>query len=243
MRPAAGLLLLIGAATAAHAGFPAGFLEATPAAQVTEAMDAPYGKLLVAEAARIIELSADQACLKSKGLTHEAMLTQTREMFIRNGIAMSEMLQDMIDAGKFQAAFEKQLGTGATAEYVRLRADPQVRRLIELGRPARIARLADHITENVDRHAFLKRVPLKARLSAVAAGNLQLMEASPSDEAMHHYAAAHPTPAVKRWGEMAAAVPAAWKESLDHDAFARSGPAQMTPTVVTDLANLCVARP
>src|SRR5262245_52286675 len=96
----------VAAATAAYAQFDSVLLEITPAEAARAAFEQPYGKALVAEAAKVIRRSADPRCLAEKKLDEPQLEAKARELLVRYGTRVSEAYLGLVDMKKLEAALE-----------------------------------------------------------------------------------------------------------------------------------------
>lgn len=200
----------------------------------------------MAEFGRLLRASADAACLQARGIDPASLESRGHDLLVRNGTRMLEVVASVVDAARMRAAFTARTGPGGTAEFIALRNDPDVKRYAGLAEPAKLARLADHIAENIDRHSLLARLGLKRSLSPVASGDERLLNASPEDsslEAAEAFREKTGSAALRRWIELQDAAGDAYADATDQETAMRFGPAQMTPSLPEDLAAVCIHGP
>jgi len=234
-------VLGLGLPASAGANIPAEFVERAPSELAALAFDTEYGRLIVAEFGKILRASADQECLRSRAIDPAALEAPGHELLVRNGARMLEIYDTLMDGGKFEAAFAARAGKNAKAEYVRLRRDPDVRRLQEISEPERLAELADKISETLDRNAVLANLRLTKMVSPLSTG--YLIDRSPAEKsaiAQERFLESNKSPSLKRWMELQEALVHAIEEAQDRESFLKMGPGQMMPDAVRDLAALCV---
>jgi hypothetical protein len=239
-----GVALLV-VVTTAHADYPPELAERSPAELAREAFAAPYGRALVAEFGRILRESADPGCLYDRNVNPASLETHARAILVRNGTRMLQAVDQLVDGGRMRAVFDARAGEEAKKEFGRLRADPDVRRYIELNDRAKLARVADRITETVDRHLMLAGVRLAKRISPLASGDAALLKQNPGEQAVEEVERLikrSSSPRLKRWLELQEAIGVAFKESFDQQGMVKLGPRELTPGAVADVARLCVFR-
>jgi hypothetical protein len=215
----------------------------SPAQLARDTFDSEYGRLLVADFGRTLRASADPQCLRERNIDPRSLEQRGRELLVRSGARSLEIHSKLIDPRKYEAAFTARAGKGGSADFARLRNHPEVKKLVAIGEPAKLARLADNITELVDRHARLARVKLTKPISPVAAGDSALMAANPEEKIaaeIDRLLKNSVSPSVERWFQLEDASVEALRNAFDSEGFARLTPRQMTPDAVTDLADLCV---
>jgi hypothetical protein len=213
-------------------------------ALMAEAFDADYGRLLVAQFAAILARSADPACARSRDLDPDRLPGQARDILVRRGARMFEILRQSHDAGRFEGSFAALAGSGAPSELRRLREDPAVRQLLALNRPARLADLANRAAENIDRYALLRRIALKGRISPLSSGDERLLRADPTEkaeEATARYLEQARAPVLVRWLQLEEGVAQATAHARNTEALLRLGPTQLMAGLDEDLAALCIA--
>jgi hypothetical protein len=228
-------------AGAARAEIPAGYTDRTPAQLARDTFDSDYGRLLVAELGKILRESADAECLRSRAINAAVLEARAGDLLVRNATRFFQIGVDLIDPAKFEAAIAERAGSNVRAELVALRADPDVRKYLELSEPATLAKLADQVAEQIDRHALLRQIKLKRALSPLGTGNIVLLQANEdlSDKA-ERFLDGQTSARFKRWLEIHEAIAEALDRAADRETLLRMGPIQMTPGAEADFAELCV---
>jgi hypothetical protein len=237
------VLLLVLAPEAAWAQLPPEIMDLPTPALMREAFATEYGRLISAEFAAVLARSADPACATRKDLDLRGLEAPARDILERRGARMFDLLRRAHDGGRFEATLAAIAGSGAKAEFVRLRDEPAVRRLLELHKPARHAEIVDRVAENVDRYVLLNRVPLQGRIAPISTGNDRLLRANPGEQAaqaVDAYLRDRPSPQVTRWLALEEAVQQATAHARETEALLRMGPSQLMVGLDEDLAALCV---
>ena len=232
------------AAGAVHAQLPALFTGRSPVQMARASFDSEYGQLMAAELGRIVRLSADPDCLKSKGIEPAEIDLQARELLVRNGTRILEIYAGLVGSQKLDAALARHGGPNAKADVERLRNDPDVRRYNDLMEPAKFAQFADFVAETIDRRVMLSRLGLLRRLAPIGSANAALLRANPEERSIDNtedFVKSRNSPAVRRWRELEDAMALAALEIREDERIPRLGPIQITPDLPADLANLCVA--
>ena len=243
VRPRFVILIAALAAAPLRAEIPRGYddIDRSPPQLAREIFDAKYGQLLVAEFGRILRDSADAECLRSRALDPASLEARGHELLVRAATRFLEIAYDLIDPVKFEAAVAKRAGKNAKAELAALRKDPDVHRYLELSKPSALAKLANQVAENIDRHALLRRIPLKRGLSPLGTGNMTLLQAGEDlENATDRFLESRTSPSFKRFLEIGEAIAEAMQEATNQEAFLRMGPVQLTPGVEAGLADLCI---
>lgn len=244
MSLARGVLLLAALLCApAQAQLSHPLVERTPLERAREAFANAYGELLVAAFARTLRDSAAPACVAERGIQPHRWHDEARLILERRGGQMLHLLARATDAQRFDALISAYAGPGATAEILRLRRHPDVIQLLALERPIRLARLAEHITEIVDRYALLNRFALKGTVSPVASGNPALLAASPeatAEQQVEAFLAGNKSAEIVRFLELSDAVDGAQRDAQRTEEMLKLGPSQMMAGLDEDFAALCV---
>jgi hypothetical protein len=237
-------VLLALCAGAARGQIPIELREHTPAELARLAFAADYGRLIAAEFGRILRESADADCLQSKRLDAAQLGQRGRELLVRYGTRIFDTYWKLYDTKRFEVALATRGGVNAKAEIIRLRKDPNVKKLLELYQPGKLATVVDSVAEIVDRYALLRRIKLNRRLSPLASGDEALLRANPAEksaDAVEHFLKQNRSAQVKRWLALEDAMLRATEQSMDRDAMARIGPSQLAAGLDADLAELCAA--
>jgi hypothetical protein len=128
------------------------------------------------------------------------------------------------------------------AELERLRADPDVKKVIELGQPMAAAGVINQVTENIDRVALLAGIKFKRRLSPLSTGNQEFLNADPTEKSLDQvdkFMQARKSEALKRYLEVTQAVSEATLAAASDRAFLM-GPLQYMPGLKEELIALCL---
>jgi len=246
MRLSFGIAALIALhAAAARAQIPPELIDHPPAQLVGNAFATDYGRKVVAEFGKILRVSADPECLRSKGVDPAAMDERANDILVRSGTKMFEIYIALVDTTKFEAAFAARAGPNAKAEYARLRADPEVSRLDALSQPATAVTIVLQVSETVTRHALLARIKLKGGFSPLSTGNARLLEEQERitdryEEEVERVLKTSKSPQITRLLEIQEAFAKAWVEATSENELLKLGPRQLTPGLDRDLAALCV---
>jgi len=220
------------------------FIEGPPAELARDAFDTEYGRKLVARFVALLRKTAAPACLRSRGLSTDVLENSGREILVRSGTRMFEVYMSFVDGTKMEAAFLAEAGRDAKQELTSLRDDPQVARLMALGEPAQLAKIADTVVENVDRHALLAHISLGGNISPLATGDIALLDSSPEqksiDDVERFMRDNESSPQLKRWIELHGILAAARERALNTNGALRLGPRQLTDNLEPDLAAICI---
>jgi hypothetical protein len=73
------------------------------------------------------------------------------DLLVRNAARFFQIGIDRIDPAKFETVLAEHAGKNAKTELLTLRADPEIRKYLELSEPAVFAKLADQVAEQIDR--------------------------------------------------------------------------------------------
>src|SRR5262245_45703339 len=232
----------IAAGTAAYAQIDSFLPEMTPVEAARTAFEQPYGKALVAEAAKVFRKSADPRCLAEKKLDEPQLEAKARELLVRYGTRMNEVYAGLIDVKKLQAALEARAGLGAKDELVRLRSAPEVVEFKKLSAPARFLSTAEHILEAFETYLLIQRIRLAARISPLATGDERLVQLSEETEKSIEplLAGKHP-PALARYLELSEIIREEGAKIIDHQGMLRfGGPSGFFRGVEAELAEICL---
>ena len=237
------ILLLALAAAPLRAGIPPGYadVDRSPPQLAHEVFDAPYGRLLVGEFGGILRDSADAECLRSRAITVAAVEARGLDLLVSIATRYLQIAADLVDEAKFEVAIARRAGKDVKAELAALRADSDIARYFELNKLAVFAGVANQVAENIDRHALLRRIPLKRRLSPLGSGNSTLLQAFEDlDQEAGRFLDSRTSPGFKRLVEIQDAMAESLEEASDKETFLRMGPVQLTPELEARLAELCV---
>jgi hypothetical protein len=237
-------LLLALCATAARGQIPVELREHTPEQLAREAFASDYGRLIAAEFGKILRESADADCLQAKKLDDAQLDERGRALLVRQSARIFDTYWKLYDTKRFEVALATRGGVNAKAEIIRLRKDPEVKKLLDLYQPGKLATVVDSVAEIVDRYTLLRRIKLKRRISPLAPGNESLLRANPSEQgadAVERFLKQNKSAQVKRWLALEEAMLKATEQSMDRNAMAKIGPSQLAAGLDAELAELCVA--
>jgi hypothetical protein len=222
------------------------YLDVDPDEAVNAAFSAPYGLLLVAEAATVLGDSADAACLTAKRI-EKAAAESARAILLRVGAQMVRKIAGAVDQAAFKAKFAARKGAKAEADLARLSSNPDVRAYLALARPAKLAAVANLVIENFERYALLQRIKLVRPIHPLAGGrNTALLEADPSEDPydkVDAFVAKNKSAALKRYLELSDAAQEAFTASVNPAEAPRLGPVQLMAGLDKELADVCIGRP
>ena len=237
----AGALWLAGVTMTAHAQSPEESRAEIPSL-VRDAFDSPYGKALVAELGKSLRKDADPACLTAKGIAPDQLEQRGRDLIFKWGVRMREIYNSFVDREVYGEKFTASAGRGAAAELKRLRNDADVKRILELERPIRLASIADLIFEQFDRHLLVKRIKLMA-VSPLGTANEALLNMDPTEateEKVEKFLAASKSPALRKYLKLSQQSVAATVAAMKKEETSKAGPSAFFGGVEADLAELCI---
>ena len=232
----------VAAATAAYAQFDSVLLDMTPAEVARTAFEQPYGKALVAEAAKVFRRSADPRCLAEKKLDEPQLEAKARELLVRYGTRINEAYMGLVDMKKLEAALETRAGPGAKDEIARLRSAPEVVEFNKLSAPARFVTIAEHILEAFERYLVIQRLRLAGNISPLVTGDDRLVKMSEEAEKSIEplLAGKHPA-ALARYLELSEIIGEEYAKAFDRQGMLRfNGAWSFFRGVEAELAELCL---
>jgi hypothetical protein len=230
------------------AGYPAcgngqDIVSRSPAEVVTGAFATPYGKTIIAEFGAILRESADDNCLRSKGLDAAELPRRAEGVLLRHGAVYFGEIRKLIDQEALERIFAAKAGATAKDEMLRLNNDPEVKKLNDISEPGRTAGVVNQVAENIGRVALLVRIKLVRSPAPIASGRQELLEADPTEksvEAQDDFAAKSQSAAVKRYLALGEKLAESIAEAPDRDRAIRLGPLQLMPDLQEDLIGLCI---
>src|SRR5688572_21451806 len=91
--------MLIATAIFAYAALPAAAKLASepPEPLVRDALDAPYGRVMLARLANAAEKTADAACRRERGLNASAVEAGLRDVMTRYGVRIAKLVSETYD--------------------------------------------------------------------------------------------------------------------------------------------------
>ena len=237
----AGALWLAGMTMAAHAQPPEEVRADIPSL-VRDAFDSGYGKALVAELGKSLRKDADAACLSAKGIAPDQLEQRGHDLIVKWGLRMRGTYNSFVDPKVYDEKFAASSGRGAAAELKRLRNDADVKRVLELERPIRLASIVDSVFEQFERYLLVKRIKLTA-VSPLGTGNDALLKMNPTEaaeEKVDKFVAASKSPALKKYLKLAQQSVAANVAAMKKEETSKAGPGAFFGGVEADLAELCI---
>jgi hypothetical protein len=134
-----------------------------------------YGQAIVKEFGSILHDSADEACLKAKGIGREQLDRTAADLLTRYGQKALDTILDPVDPEIFEKEFTRLGGEQARAEMEGLASDPSMKVYLEKVRPAERDTMVDFIAESFDRYMVIERYRMKRTLSPLDTGNESLL--------------------------------------------------------------------
>src|SRR5499426_184996 len=212
----------IAAATAAYAQIDSFLPEMTPAEAARTAFEQPYGKALVAEAAKVFRRSADPRCLAEKKLDEPQLEAKARELLVRYGTRINEAYMGLVDMKKLEAALETRAGPGSKDEIARLRSAPEVAEFNKLSAPARFVSIAEHILEAFERYLVIQRLRLAGDISPLVTGDDRLVKMSEeAEKSMEPLLAGKHPAALARYLELSEIIGEEYAKAFDRQGMLR----------------------
>jgi hypothetical protein len=154
--------ILLATALLACAALPtaAGLAKEAPETVVRDALDAPYGRAMLARLVAAAEKAADPACRRERGLEGAALAGGLRSFMERYAIRLVTRVNEIYDEEATAKAFAASAGADAAAEFARLERDPEVIRAQALLLPRRLASVITHTFEQLDHYITIVRLKL-----------------------------------------------------------------------------------
>jgi hypothetical protein len=232
----------VAASTAAYAQFESFLFEITPAEAARTAFEQPYGKALVAEAAKVFRRSADPRCLAEKKLDEPQLEAKARELLVRYGARMIEAQVGLVDLKKLEAALEARAGPGVKSEIARLRSAPEVAEFNKLSAPARFVSTAEHILEGFETYLLIHRLRLAGDISPLVTGDDRLVKMSEeAEKSIEPLLAGKRPAALARYLELSEIMREEYVKAFDRQGMLRfNGPQSFFRGVEAELAELCL---
>jgi len=235
--------LALAAALPAQAQGPLGIWPEPPEELIREALATPYAAVLLRTFAASVRKDGDPACLQAKALDDVASVARGRALLQRYGVQMMKVLNENFDQGAYRAALSVSAGPDALAEIERLKGDNDVKAIIALDRPARLAKVVDTVLEQFDRYVLVGRIKL-GTISPIGRGEPEPPEnpTQAAEAAVQRYVDEHPSEQVERYFDLLDAVEAATPKGFTPAAATKIGPMAFFGGADRDLANLCIGR-
>lgn len=217
---------------------------------LNDAFAAPYGAALLKSFAVTVRRDGDAACLDAKGLDDAALAARGRALFLRYGMRMMKSLDEAFDRSAYEAALSASAGPNAMAQLERLKRDPQVKQLLALEQPIRLAKTADLLVEQYDRYLLIHRVKLGAVPTVAEMGirednPTEAMRAYPDEAAkaaVRSFVDQHPSREIDRYLDLVDAMQAARPKGVIKELALKLGPTSYFAGVEADLAELCIGQ-
>ncbi|MBR1192684.1 hypothetical protein [Bradyrhizobium sp. AUGA SZCCT0160] len=237
---------LLATAMLAYAILPAAALLANepPDTLVRDALDAPYGRAMLARFAAAVEKTAEAACRRERGLNSPALAAGVRDVLVRYGVRLATLVNGSHDEGAAAKAFAANMGPDAAAELARLERDPEVARFEELARPRRLASVVTQTFEQFDHYIAMASLKLE-NVTPVARGEQEPMPEDPTvatEEAVEKFIAQSSSHALQRYLELADQVEAARTRSVNSENVRKLEPMELFANADRDLAALCIGK-
>ena len=217
---------------------------------VRDALDLPYGKALLTRFAGAVTKAADPACLRRRKLDSRVLAERGRGLFLKYGTGMLRNVAEMVDAGAYAAALRTAGEPDAAATLDRLTMNADVKRLMGIVQPARLATVGNFIFEEFDHYNLLSRRKFPPT-SLYGARNDGMADHDPTDDALKaaqqfiksRDSPDHYSPDLQRFVALSAVSREAIRVSVDPGKAMASGPRQWFQGADKDLAALCVKPP
>jgi len=235
------VIALVSAAVPAAAQGNARQMFEEPEVLFRDALAMPYGEVLLKTFAESVRRNGDPACLQAKAIDDAAAIAQGRAILQRYGVRMMQILDESIDAAAYAKELTAAAGADAETELKRLWEDPEVKQLIAIGRPARLARVLDMVLEQFDRHLLIERVKFDT-ISPEGRGLPPLPEnpIESAEEAEQEFYDKTDAPQLKRYLELIEAVTIATNKAINLEKAQQFSPRLVFGGVERELAELCI---
>jgi hypothetical protein len=236
------LLVVLSAASAAHAQAPLQISGEQAAPLVRDAFASGYGQALADEFGSALGKAADPACLSAKKIAATDLRQRGLDLMIKRGTRMLEQSTSLIDSKTYDEKFAATGGRSATSELAQLANDADVKRYRELERPIRLTAVLDAVFEQFDRYAESARIKI-APVSPLADTNDALLSKDPteaSEKALKDFVATHRSPSLQRYLKLSEDAADATTAAVNTDQAEKTGPATFFQGVEADLADICV---
>jgi hypothetical protein len=215
----------------------------SPRAFLDTAFARPYAKLLIAEFESVLRDSADRACVKTKAIATQGLYESARDILLRRGTQMMEVMSAKIDWAAFDANVADRAGEDAKTEMARLRNHPDVQTFLALARALMQGAVVEHVVENLRRYAIINRIRLVRGISPIETGNEVLLKASEEDDSydkLADFLMDRKSPELAQYVRLALAVQEALADAFKSDAVLNLGVRELMPGLEQDLADLCI---
>jgi hypothetical protein len=231
---------------------PRGMWPDTPETLSRDALATPYAAALLKQFAANVRKDGDAACLQARGFDDAALVARGRALWQSRGMQMLKLMEQAYDRDAYNAALAAAAGRNAAAELERLRRDRDVRKLIEISRPIKLAGALDHLVEQFDRYVLIARIKLDA-VHPVARGEphfnkdnpTESMRTNPVEEtekARQEFYDKHPSKRIERYLDLVDATVAASPKGFKREELVKLGPMSYFAGADQELAELCVGR-
>jgi hypothetical protein len=231
------IVLILGSAAApALAQLPTSGPSEQPVTFVPAAFASPYGRALIAELGRALRADADPTCLNSKAIIADQLEQRGEALLVKWGTRTMETARSYVDYEVYEKSFP------ASAELKALRAQPQIKRYLEIEQPIRLAKVLDFIFEQFDRYVLLNRIKI-APVSPAASGNIDVLRANPTEaaeEALDDFIETNKSPQIERFLALSEQATEATQVAIKKEQAVQAGPGTFYQGIELDLAELCI---
>ena len=205
-----------------------------------DAVATPYADALLKTFAASVRRHADPSCLQAKKIDDATSIAQGRAILQRHGVRMLQIVEEGIDRAAYRAELAAEAGAGAEAELERLQQDPQVKQLIAIGRPARLAQVLDMVLEQFDRHLLIARIKFDTISPEGRGEPLPENPTEAAEAAEQEFYDKTDAPQLQRYLELLHATNIATQKAINLEKVAQLSPKAIFGGVETDLAGLCI---
>jgi hypothetical protein len=220
------------------------YLEQAPIELARDAFGSGYGVVLAAEFSAILRESADPACLAAKGIDPVQLSERGKDILVRYGAQMIQVIVDTVDMARYEAALASRFGRNARGEIAQLRNDPEVQKALSLGQPGRLAQIAGRIADFFSSFVALSRIKLSRPFSPLHSGDEKLLNADPSGAsaaAVRRFVAQSKSQQLARYTALTTAAQNDVVAAADRDKVLQIGPTHMFRGAEKEIAALCIA--